>query len=65
MLQNGQTHFKKSHIFKIYYQMEDHLLYDFESMSDHFGILGVKGLRIFLKTFHGICCYVLLFQLVT
>ena len=45
--------------------MEDHLLYDFESMSDRFGILGIKGLRIFLKTFHGICCYVLLFQLVT
>ena len=45
--------------------MEDHLLYDFESMSDRFGILGIKGLRIFLKKFHGICCYVLLFQLVT
>ena len=49
MLQNRHTHFTKSSRFKIYYQIQDHSLYDFESVSDLFGFLGIKGLRIFLK----------------
>ena len=62
MLQNGHTHFKKSCKFTIYYQIQDHFLQDFENLSDHFGILGIKGSRAFLKNFHGICCYFLPFQ---
>ena len=31
-------------------------------MCNHFEILGIKGLRIFIKKFHGICCYFLLVQ---
>ena len=34
---------------KIYNQIQDLSLYHFESMSDGFGILGIKELRIFLK----------------
>ena len=59
MLQNGHTHFKNSFKFKIYYYMQDHLLQNFENLSYYFGILGIKGFRIFITKFHGICYFVL------
>ena len=31
------------------YQMEHHLMYDIERVCHHFGILGIKKSRIFLK----------------
>ena len=58
LLQNGHAHFKESCRFKIYYQIQDHLLYYFKRVSDQFGILGIKVLRIFLKNFS---CYLSLF----
>ena len=36
MSQNGQTHFRQ------------HLLQDFQSVSDHFGTLCINGLRVIL-----------------
>ena len=58
MPQNGCAHFKESCRFKIYYQMQNHLLQNFENVSNHFGILGFKGFRIFVKKkIHGICYY--------
>ena len=50
MLQNGHN-FEKSWRIKIYFQMQDHLLKVFENLSDHFGILGIKELSIFIKNF--------------
>ena len=43
MLQNGHIYFKKSCRFNICYQTQDHLLQDFENVSNHFGILGIEG----------------------
>ena len=51
MIQNSQVYFKKSCRFKIYNQIQEHLLRHFESVSDHFMILDIKGLRIFIKKF--------------
>ena len=51
MLKNGRRHFKKSCRFKIYYQMQDCLLEDFENVFNHFVFLGIKSSRIFLKRF--------------
>ena len=36
------THTLKFGRFKIYNQIKDHSLQDFESVSDHFGFLGIK-----------------------
>ena len=36
---------------KFYYKMQNHLLQDFEKACNHFGILGIKGLRTFIKIF--------------
>ena len=43
--------------------MQDHLLKVFENLSDHFGILGIKELSIFIKNFIGICYFLLLHPL--
>lgn len=58
MIQESRVYFKKSYRFKIYNQIQEHLLQDFESVSDHFMILDIKGLRIFVKKF---LWYLLLF----
>ena len=58
MIQKSQVYFKKSYRFKIYNQIQEHLLQEFESVSDHFMILDIKGLRIFVKKF---LWYLLLF----
>ena len=58
MIQKSQVYFKKSYRFKIYIQIQEHLLQDFESVSDQFMILDIKGLRIFVKKF---LWYLLLF----
>ena len=42
---------KRCRRYKINYHIQHHLLQDFESVSDHLGILGIKELRIFLKRF--------------